>query len=120
MDPAVGLSAAEVEARRAKYGANKLADDAKEPAWKAFVRQYEDLMQLVLLGTAVVAVIGIQDWSTACVLVALTIFNALMGLHQEGKAAESVEALKQMLIMTANVKRDGHRPGGPGRGSRAG
>ncbi len=107
VDPAVGLSAAEVEARRAKYGANKLADDAKEPAWKAFVRQYEDLMQLVLLGTAVVAVIGIQDWSTACVLVALTVFNALMGLHQEGKAAESVEALKQMLIMTANVKRDG-------------
>ena len=107
VDPAIGLSAAEVEARRAQYGANKLADDAKEPAWKAFVRQYEDLMQLVLLGTAVVAVVGIQDWSTACVLVALTVFNALMGLHQEGKAAESVEALKQMLIMTANVQRDG-------------
>ena len=107
VDPAVGLSAAEVESRRQKYGPNKLADEAKEPAWKAFVRQYEDLMQLVLLGTAVVAVIGIQDWSTACVLVALTIFNALMGLHQEGKAAESVAALKQMLIMTANVKRDG-------------
>ncbi len=77
-------------------------------------------MQLVLLGTAVVAVVGIQDWSTACVLVALTVFNALMGLHQEGKAAESVAALKQMLIMTANVKRDGHGPGGAGRGARTG
>ena len=30
-----------------------------------------------------------------------------MGLHQEGKAAESVAALRQMLIMTANVRRDG-------------
>ena len=32
-----------------------------------------------------------------------------MGLHQEGKAAESVAALRQMLIMTANVRRDGQR-----------
>ena len=40
-------------------------------------------------------------------IVALTVFNALMGLHQEGKAAESVAALKQMLIMTAHVRRDG-------------
>ena len=30
-----------------------------------------------------------------------------MGLHQEGKAAESVAALRQMLIMTASVRRDG-------------
>jgi Ca2+-transporting ATPase len=32
-----------------------------------------------------------------------------MGLHQEGKAAESVAALREMLIMTANVRRDGQR-----------
>jgi Ca2+-transporting ATPase len=32
-----------------------------------------------------------------------------MGLHQEGKAAESVAALRQMLIMSANVRRDGQR-----------
>src|SRR6185436_20386853 len=37
----------------------------------------------------------------------LTVLNAWMGLHQEGKAAESVAALRQMLIMTANVRRDG-------------
>ena len=107
VDPERGLSSAEVTARRQQYGANKLAEEAKEPSWKAFVRQYRDLMQLVLLGAAVVSIVAVQEVSTGLVLIALTVFNALMGLHQEGKAAESVAALKQMLIMTASVKRDG-------------
>ena len=64
-------------------------------------------MQLVLVGTAVVSIVAIQDVSTALVVFGLTVLNAMMGLHQEGKAAESVAALRQMLIMTASVKRDG-------------
>ena len=40
-------------------------------------------------------------------MLGLTVLNALMGLHQEGKAAESVASLRQMLIMTARVKRNG-------------
>ena len=86
---------------------NKLAEEAKEPAWKAFLRQYRDLMQLVLVGRCVVSIIALQDVSTGLVVLGLTVVNALMGLHQEGKAAESVAALRQMLIMTANVRRDG-------------
>jgi Ca2+-transporting ATPase len=107
VDPAVGLSTAEVERRRAQHGPNKLAEEAKEPAWKAFLRQYRDLMQLVLVGAAVVSIVALQDVSTGLVVLGLTVVNALMGLHQEGKAAESVAALRQMLIMTASVRRDG-------------
>jgi Ca2+-transporting ATPase len=107
VDPVVGLSVAEVEARRRRYGANKLAEEAKEPGWKAFLRQYRDLMQLVLVGAAVVSIVALQDVSTALVVLGLTVVNALMGLHQEGKAAASVAALRQMLIMTASVRRDG-------------
>ena len=109
VDPAVGLSAAEVVERRQQYGPNKLAEEAKEPGWRAFLRQYRDLMQLVLLGAAIVSIVALQDVSTGLVVIALTVVNALMGLHQEGKAAESVAALRQMLIMTANVRRDGQR-----------
>src|SRR4051794_41889624 len=49
VDPAVGLSATEVEARRATFGLNKFAETAKEPRWQTFVRQYRDPMQVVLL-----------------------------------------------------------------------
>ena len=107
VDPAVGLSAAEVLERRQRYGPNKLAEEATEPGWRAFLRQYRDLMQLVLVGAAVVSIVALQDVSTGVVVLGLTVVNALMGLHQEGKAAESVAALSQMLIMTASVQRDG-------------
>jgi P-type Ca2+ transporter type 2C len=107
VDRAVGLSGAEVAERRQRYGANKLAEEAKEPVWQAFLRQYRDLMQLVLVGAAVVSIVALQDISTGVVVLGLTVVNALMGLQQEGKAAESVAALRQMLIMTARVRRDG-------------
>ncbi len=113
VDPARGLSAAEVVARRQRYGPNKLAEEAKEPAWKAFARQYRDLMQLVLLGAAIVSIIALQELGTGLVVIGLTVLNAVMGMHQEGKAAESVAALRKMLIMTANVKRDGEISGVP-------
>jgi Ca2+-transporting ATPase len=107
VDPAVGLSTAEVVERRRTHGPNKLAEEAKEPAWHAFLRQYRDLMQLVLVGAAVVSIVALQDISTGVVVLGLTVVNAVMGLHQEGKAAESVAALREMLIITANVRRDG-------------
>ena len=52
VDPARGLEAAEVERRREQVGPNKLAEAKKEPGWQAFLRQYRDLMQLVLVGAA--------------------------------------------------------------------
>ena len=73
------------------------------------MRQYRDLMQLVLLGAAVVSMVALQDMTTGLVVIGLTVINAVMGLHQEGKAAESVAALREMLIMTANVRRNGQR-----------
>lgn len=107
VDSAAGLSAAEVLERRHRYGSNRLAEEATEPGWRAFLRQYRDLMQLVLVGAAVVSIVALQDVSTGVVVLGLTVVNALMGLHQEGKAADSVAALRQMLIMTASVRRDG-------------
>jgi Ca2+-transporting ATPase len=109
VDPAVGLTDAEVLERRERYGPNKLAEDPKEPAWRAFLRQYNDLMQLVLVGAAVVSIVALQDFTTGLVVFGLTVLNAVMGLNQEGKAAESVASLRKMLVMTANVRRGGER-----------
>jgi Ca2+-transporting ATPase len=109
VDPAVGLTEAEVLSRREQYGPNKLAEAPKEPVWKAWLRQYRDLMQLVLVGAAVVSIVALQDLSTGLVVIGITVVNAVMGLHQEGKAAESVASLRKMLVMNANVRRDGRR-----------
>jgi P-type Ca2+ transporter type 2C len=109
VDPRTGLEAAEVERRRAEHGPNKLDEAEKEPGWRAFVRQYRDLMQLVLLGAAIVSIVALQEWSTGLVIIGLTVLNAVLGLNQEGKAAESVAALQKMLLIHAHVRRGGQR-----------
>jgi P-type Ca2+ transporter type 2C len=107
VDPHVGLDLAEVERRREQYGLNKLAEAEKEPGWHAFLRQYRDLMQLVLVGAAVVSVVALQEFSTGIVILGLTVVNAILGLNQEGKAAESVAALQKMLVIKAHAHRGG-------------
>ena len=107
VDPGNGLDADEVGRRRAQVGPNRLAEAESEPGWRAFLRQYRDLMQLVLVGAAVVSIAALQELSTGIVILALTVVNALLGLNQEGKAAESVAALQKMLVISAHVRRGG-------------
>ena len=63
-------------------------------------------MQIVLLAAGLVS-LGLQEWETGIVLILLTLFNAVLGLQQEGKAAAAVAALQQMMIIKARVRRDG-------------
>jgi P-type Ca2+ transporter type 2C len=107
VEPGSGLDAAEVEKRRAEHGPNKLAEQAKEPGWHAFLRQYEDLMQYVLVGAAIVSVVALQEFATGLAILGITVLNAILGLNQEGKAAESVAALQKMLVIKAHARRDG-------------
>jgi P-type Ca2+ transporter type 2C len=109
VDPQAGLDPADVERRRGQFGLNKLAEAEKEPGWRAFLRQYRDLMQIVLLGAAVVSMVALQEFSTGIVIIGLTVLNAVLGLNQEGKAAESVAALQKMLLIKAHVRRSGAR-----------
>lgn len=107
VDTATGLTAEEARSRLASHGPNRLTGTAKEPAWRAFLRQYQDFMQLILLGAAAVNEIVTQDTGTTLVLAGLTVFNAVIGLRQEAKAEESVAALSQMMKTVARVRRDG-------------
>jgi P-type Ca2+ transporter type 2C len=109
VDPAAGLSSEEAAARLARYGPNKFAEGKKEPRWRAFERQYHDPMQVVLLIAGIGSIFPLAQYGTGIVLLLLTVMNAVLGLHQEGKAAAAVAALQQMMIIKAKVQRDGHR-----------
>ncbi|WP_426504532.1 cation-translocating P-type ATPase [Dactylosporangium sp. McL0621] len=108
VEPQAGLSAGEVSARREAYGPNRLVETRKEAWWRAFIRQYKDPMQLVLLCAGLGSLYPLQQYGTGVLLLLLTLFNAALGLHQEGKAAAAVSALQQMMIVKARVRRDGH------------
>ncbi|HEU4319666.1 MAG TPA: cation-transporting P-type ATPase [Acidimicrobiia bacterium] len=105
--PRDGLSSNEAQSRLASYGPNRLAEKKKETGWQAFLRQYRDLMQIILLTAAVVNVVVTGVWSTTIVLLALTVFNAVLGLRQESKAEASLAALSETMKNIARVRRDG-------------
>jgi Ca2+-transporting ATPase len=107
VDPAKGLSTSEAQQRLNKYGPNKLEEKKKEPGWQAFLRQYQDLMQFVLLGAAILNQVFSGVWGTTLVLVGLTVFNAVLGLRGEAKAAASLAALASAMKSIARVRRDG-------------
>ena len=102
-----GLSSEEARTRLAAFGPNQLAGAKKESGFRAFIRQYEDFMQVILLVAAVVNLAVTQEVGTSVVLAGLTVFNAVIGLRQEAKAEESVAALAQMMKTVARVRRDG-------------
>jgi len=106
VDEYSGLSSAEVASRAARFGPNKFDAGTAEPRWRVFLRQYTDLMQIVLLVAGVVSLV-LKEWETGIVLVVLTLFNAVLGLQQEGKAAAAVAALQKMMIVQAKAMRDG-------------
>ncbi len=107
VDPTVGLSQAEAASRLQTHGANRLTASKTESGFQAFVRQYRDFMQIVLLAAAVINLVVTGDAGTSIVLAGLTLFNAVIGLRQEAKAEESVKALAQMMKTIARVRRDG-------------
>jgi Ca2+-transporting ATPase len=107
VDPAKGLSASEAQQRLQQYGPNKLEEKKKEPGWQAFLRQYRDLMQIVLLVAAVINQIFTGEWGTTIVLVVLTIFNAVLALRGEAKAEASLSALAETMKEITRVRRDG-------------
>jgi Ca2+-transporting ATPase len=107
VDPERGLSGAEASARLTSVGPNKFAVAEVEPRWRAFVRQYRDPMQIVLLVAGIGSIYPLHELATGLVLLFLTLFNAVLGLRQEGKAAEAVAALQKMMIIKARVRRDG-------------
>ncbi|HEX5696696.1 MAG TPA: cation-transporting P-type ATPase, partial [Acidimicrobiia bacterium] len=107
VSPERGLDDAEVSERRGRYGPNLLEETKKEAGWQAFLRQYRDFMQIVLLAAAVINIVVTGDLSTTLLLLALTVFNAVLGLHQESKAEASLAALEKTMKTIARVRRNG-------------
>src|SRR3954453_2758447 len=107
VEPARGLTGDDAAERLARYGPNRFAEAKAEPRWHAFVRQYQDPMQIVLLVAGVISIYPVKQPGTGVMILLLTLLNAVLGLNQEGKAAAAVAALAKMMIIKARVRRDG-------------
>ena len=106
VDPAVGLTAARAGELLNANGPNALPEEKSKPGWRRFIEEYRAYMQIILVVAAVVSLL-VKEWSTAVLLLLLTVLNAVVGLRQEGKAESAMNALKSMMKATARVRRDG-------------
>lgn len=101
-----GLSNESILKKQAEFGKNKLDDVKKKPAWLMFLNQFRDFMIIVLIAAAVVSGI-IGDLTDTIIILVIVILNAILGFVQEYRAEKSLEALKKMAALNANVIRDG-------------
>ncbi len=110
---ATGLSSAQVDEQKAKYGENKLKEKKKKTMFQRFIDQFRDVMILILIAAAIISfVVAIveknpKEFFEPVLILLIVILNALMGVMQESKAEKALDALKNMSAPHARVLRDG-------------
>ena len=102
-----GLSDTEVITRRGKYGENKLAEPERVPGWKRFLSQYNDPLNYLLIGAAIVALLIHPDEPGDAIFIFMVLTaNAYFGYWQEGQAEQAMESLKKMSVSQCVVVRN--------------
>lgn len=109
---AQGLTVAEAQSRLASVGPNKLDEEEKTPMWKRFFEQMGDPMVIMLLVAAAISVItgfiqGEPEWADAAIILSVVILNSVLGVVQEAKSEQALEALQEMSAAQSKVIRDG-------------
>ena len=112
-DEGHGLSASEAQSRLEQHGFNKLDEGEKTPLWKRFFAQMADPMIIMLIVAAVVsAAVGIYEggsegFADVGIILFVVILNSVLGVVQESKAEQALEALQEMAAAQSKVIRDG-------------
>ncbi|MCC2631299.1 MAG: P-type superfamily ATPase [Candidatus Paceibacter sp.] len=101
-----GLTSQEVAERVDQYGLNSLPEKKPTPLIQIFFGQFNSPLILILLGASVVTYL-IGEAPDAYIILAVLVFNAIVGTVQEGKAQNTLSALKKFVETKANVFRDG-------------
>ena len=107
-----GLTAADAASRLAGFGPNKLKEEAKTPLWIRFFQQMADPMVIMLIVAAVISAVtgmlqGESEWADVVIIMTVVIINSALGVIQEAKSEEALEALQEMSAAQSKVMRDG-------------
>ncbi|MBS4063540.1 MAG: cation-translocating P-type ATPase [Chitinophagaceae bacterium] len=100
-----GITDMVAQTRLQEYGPNELQQAKKRSPFMMFVRQFMDVMILVLVAAALISGL-IGDVKDTIVIIAIVILNAVIGFIQEYRAEKAMESLKKMAAPFANVIRN--------------
>ena len=103
-----GLDPSEVKERRRQTGLNTLRQKEKTSILKLALRQFKDILVLILFIAAVIAFIAGQ-MVDVYVIIGVILLNALIGFLQEYRAEKAIASLKKLIEHTATVIRQGEK-----------
>ncbi len=107
-DSAVGLNAATIEQRLREFGPNQMSERKRTSEWLRFLLQFHQaLIYILLAATAITASLG--EWVDASVIFGVVLVNAIVGYLQEAKAEKAIDALANMVVTEATVRRAGEK-----------
>jgi calcium-translocating P-type ATPase len=101
-----GLTRAEAEARKVRFGPNALPQTPPPGVLAVFMRQFLSPLIYVLFLAAVVSLM-LGEFSDAGFIFGVLLINAVIGTIQEYSAEQSALALRQMVSTACRVERDG-------------
>ncbi len=101
-----GLTVKEAQKRLVQKGFNKLPESQPESVLKIFLHQFQSPLIYVLLGASVIFFL-LGDYIDSFIVLAVLVFNAIIGAVQEGRAQNTLAALKNFIETKATVIRDG-------------
>lgn len=111
-----GLSTVQVETNAQTYGKNEFTPEEGTPFWKLILKQFEDTLVIILMLAALVSFIlalfeegeeRFHAFVEPIIIVLILIANATVGVLQEKRAEEAIEALKQYQARFSYCLRNG-------------
>ena len=106
-----GLSEEEVKIRLEKYGLNQFAEEKKETLLQKILHHLKEISAIILLVAAAIAaymaVTTGDGWAKVGVILSIVVINIILGIYQENKAEQALEALKKMSTQLTTVIRGG-------------
>lgn len=106
-----GLTDQQAETRLAQYGENRLQEGRKTTMLERFVEELKDPMLIMLMAAAAVSaitnIISHEPLTEVFIIIAVVLLNAVLGVFQESKAEEAIEALQKMTAAECKVLRNG-------------
>src|SRR3990167_400197 len=100
-----GISNEEALLRLKKYGLNKLPESKAPSVFVIFFSQFKSSLIYILL-VAVVAIFLMGERIDSLMIFGILVFNAIVGTIQEGKAQNTLLALRKFVETKATVLRD--------------
>jgi len=101
-----GLTQEEVKDRIQKYGLNKLPDAKVDSLLIIFLRQFQSPLIYILLIASLIVFL-MRDFIDGSIILFVLFFNAIVGTIQEGKAQNTLLALKKFAETNTKVLRGG-------------